>query len=145
MNYTFRASVSDTLLEIMDRFGLRQRDLADVLEVSLDRVKNLRSGRSAKLTQEEIAHLIKKLKIRALWLTAREGAMTEEDKDDDEDGEIKFSFGGTSLKNDLFPTEIPLSSEEEQLVLAFRAMPEPLRAAALRAVQAMAGMDGGGD
>lgn len=118
----FRSSVSDVLLEIMDRFQLRQRDLAQVMEVSLDRVKNLRSGRATKFTQEEISHLIKKLNIRALWLTAREGNMTA--------GTDEDSFQ---------PVQAPISSQEAQILAAFRALPAANRGMALAVVQAMAG------
>ena len=115
-----RSPVSYALLEIMNRFQLRQRDLAQVMEVSLDRVKNLRSGRATKLTQEEISHLIKKLNIRALWLTAREGNMTADMDEDD------------------FQPQVLISSQEAEILTAFRALPASLRTAALAAVRAMA-------
>lgn len=60
---------------LMRESGLTQKALAELLGVSLDRVKSLTSGRVQKLTREESEALVKKLHIRAEWLVTGEGPM----------------------------------------------------------------------
>lgn len=52
--------------------NLKQADLAEVLGVSLDRVKSLTSGRVMKLTPEETRALVQKLHVRAHYLATGE-------------------------------------------------------------------------
>lgn len=60
---------------VMRECGLTQKGLAEVLGVTLDRVKSLSSGKAQKLTREESEALVKKLNIRAEWLVTGEGPM----------------------------------------------------------------------
>lgn len=64
---------------VMKAQGLKQKDLAEVLGVSLDRIKNLTSGRASKLSREEGEALIRKLNVRAEWLATGEGPMFRSD------------------------------------------------------------------
>lgn len=59
----------------MKECGLQQKALADLLGVSIDRVKSLTSGRVGKLTREESETLIRKLNIRGDWLATGDGPM----------------------------------------------------------------------
>lgn len=61
----------------MREFGLQQTGLAEVMEVSLDRVKSLTSGKVRNLKREESEALIGKLGIRATWLVTGEGPMRD--------------------------------------------------------------------
>lgn len=61
----------------MKECGLQQKALAEVLGVTLDRVKSLTSGKVHKLTREESEVLIKKLNIRGDWLATGEGPMLQ--------------------------------------------------------------------
>ena len=64
----------------MQKSGLKQTDLAEVLGASLSRVKAITSGRVKNLTREESEALIGKLGVRAEWLVTGEGAMLEDDE-----------------------------------------------------------------
>lgn len=68
----------------MHEHALKQVDLAEVLEVSLSRVKAMTSGRVKNLTREESELLIGKLGIRAEWLVTGEGPMHEDAESQDE-------------------------------------------------------------
>lgn len=59
----------------MKECDLQQAGLAEVMEVSLDRVKSLTSGKVKNLKREESEALIGKLGIRAEWLVTGEGPM----------------------------------------------------------------------
>ena len=59
----------------MKECDLQQAGLAEVMEVSLDRVKSLTSGKVKNLKREESEALIGKLGIRAEWLVTGEGSM----------------------------------------------------------------------
>lgn len=76
--------ISSLLKQVMKTLGLTQADLAEVLEVSIDRVKSLTSGRVKKLTREESQLLVDKLEIRAEWLITGEGPMLQDDDSQDE-------------------------------------------------------------
>jgi transcriptional regulator with XRE-family HTH domain len=69
--------ISSLFKKIMKECGLQQKALADLLGVSIDRVKSLTSGRVGKLTREESEALIKKLNIRGDWLATGEGPMLQ--------------------------------------------------------------------
>lgn len=62
---------------------MSQADLAETLEVSIDRVKSLTSGRVKKLTREESELLVGKLEIRAEWLITGEGPMLQDSEPQD--------------------------------------------------------------
>jgi len=76
--------ISSLIKQVMKKLGLTQADLAEVLEVSIDRVKSLTSGRVKKLTREESQLLVDKLEIRAEWLINGEGPMLQDDEAQDE-------------------------------------------------------------
>lgn len=67
--------ISELLKRVMVEYGLRQVDLADVLGVSLSRVKAMTSGRVKNLTREESEALVGKLGVRAAWLVTGVGPM----------------------------------------------------------------------
>ena len=67
--------ISSLLKKIMKECDLQQAGLAEVMEVSLDRVKSLTSGKVRNLKREESEALIGKLGIRAEWLVTGEGSM----------------------------------------------------------------------
>lgn len=54
---------------------MTQKGIAEVMEVSLDRVKSITSGKVQKLTREEGEALIRKLHVRGDWLATGEGPM----------------------------------------------------------------------
>lgn len=68
----------------MQAHALKQTDLAEVLEVPLDRVKSLTSGKVKNLKREESELLIGKLGIRAQWLVTGDGPMHEDSETQDE-------------------------------------------------------------
>lgn len=69
--------ISELLKQVMKHYGLSQKALTEVLEVNLQRVKNLTSGKVDKLTREEVDALIRKLHIRGDWLATGEGPMLQ--------------------------------------------------------------------
>jgi len=80
---------------VMKALGLKQKDLAEVLGVSLDRVKNLTSGRAQKLSREEGEALIRKLNVRAEWLATGEGPMFRSDSEQELEGRLDAVAGAT--------------------------------------------------
>lgn len=60
---------------------LSQREMAELLGVSFDRIKNIRSGKVRALTQSEAETLVKKLHIRGDWLATGEGPMFQSDQE----------------------------------------------------------------
>lgn len=66
----------------MKECRLQQKELAEVLEVSIDRVKSLTSGKVKKLTREESDALVKKLKVRAEYLLDGDGPMFQDETQD---------------------------------------------------------------
>ena len=69
--------ISELLKKVMLEHKLKQTDLAELLGVSLSRVKAMTSGRVKNLTREESELLIGKLRIRATWLISGEGPMLQ--------------------------------------------------------------------
>lgn len=61
--------------QVMTECGLKQADLALVLEVSLSRVKAMTSGRVKKLSPDEIRRLVSTLNLSAHWLATGDGPM----------------------------------------------------------------------
>lgn len=55
--------------------GLKQRDLADVLHVPLDRIKSLTSGKVKKFDPDETRRLVQTLNLNAHWLATGTGEM----------------------------------------------------------------------
>lgn len=71
--------ISELLQQIMLTCGLKQKDLAEVLEVPLQRVKNLTAGYVQKLAPEETRRLVQALNLSAHWLATGEGEMFNPD------------------------------------------------------------------
>lgn len=69
--------ISSLIKSLMKDRGLTQRALAELMGVSLDRVKSLTSGKAQKLTREETEALVRKLHVRADWLATGEGPMRQ--------------------------------------------------------------------
>lgn len=67
--------ISSLVKIVMQECGLKQKALAGLLGVSVDRIKSITSGRVQKLTREESEALVKKLHIRAEWLVTGSGPM----------------------------------------------------------------------
>lgn len=76
--------ISELLKRVMKECNLKQTGLADLLGVSLSRVKAMTSGRVKNLTREESEALVSKLGIRAAWLVTGEGSMFDTDETQDE-------------------------------------------------------------
>lgn len=60
--------ISSLIRRLLLDCHLTQRQLADVLAVSLDRVKSLSTGKAKKLTPNETEALVTKLRIRPDWI-----------------------------------------------------------------------------
>lgn len=67
--------ISVLLKRILLECGLKQKELAELLGVPIQRIKRLSGGEASKFTREEGESLIKKLNIRAEWLVTGEGDM----------------------------------------------------------------------
>ena len=76
--------ISSLLKQIMKKHDLQQVGLAEVMGVSLDRVKSLTSGKVKNLKREESEALINKLGVRAAWLVTGEEPMLESDESQDQ-------------------------------------------------------------
>lgn len=62
--------VSELIKRIMERCRLEQRDLADLSGISLQRIKDLSSGRVRDFKTSEINALVSKLHLNSEWLTS---------------------------------------------------------------------------
>lgn len=69
------STVSSLLKQVMTSMSLQQKDLAVVLDVPLDRVKSLTSGKVKKLSSDETRRLVQTLNLSAHWLATGEGPM----------------------------------------------------------------------
>lgn len=69
--------ISELISLVLREFGLNQAQLAEVMGVNVQRVRNLSAGLVKKLTREESEALVKKLHIRAEWLVTGEGPMLQ--------------------------------------------------------------------
>lgn len=87
--------LSAQLKELMAAVGCKQKGLAEVMGVSLDRVKNLTRGRAANLTREEGEALIRKLNVRAEWLATGEGPMFRSDSEQELERRLDAVAGAT--------------------------------------------------
>lgn len=67
--------ISELLKKIMQECGLKQKDLADVLGVPLQRIKNLCAGNVQKFAADETRRLVQTLNLNAHWLATGTGAM----------------------------------------------------------------------
>lgn len=67
--------VATPIRRVMRAQGLSQKQLAEVLGSSLQRVKFITTGRIAKLTPAEIRALVEKLQVNPIWLTTGMGEM----------------------------------------------------------------------
>lgn len=68
-------AVATPIRRVMQARGLSQKQLAEVLGSSLQRVKFITTGRIAKLTPAEIRALVEKLQVNPVWLTTGMGEM----------------------------------------------------------------------
>lgn len=67
--------LSEMLRDIKNALNLTQEQLAAALQVNLDRVKSLTSGKAKKLTREETKALVENLHVNPVWLATGEGEM----------------------------------------------------------------------
>lgn len=68
-------SHSEMLNSVKESLNLTQAKLAEALEVSIDRVKSLSSGRVSMLAPNEIKAMVQKLHVNPIWLATGEGEM----------------------------------------------------------------------
>lgn len=73
--------LSSILKQIMTAASMQQTDLADLLGVSIDRIKGLTSGRTKKLTREEADALVTKLHVRGDFLATGEGPIFQSESE----------------------------------------------------------------
>lgn len=67
--------LSDQIKEVMAACSLTQAELAEIMEVKLQRVKNIAAGRVQKLTPDESKRLVQKLALNGNWLALGKGRM----------------------------------------------------------------------
>lgn len=72
--------------------GLSQREMADLLGVSLDRIKSLTSGRVKKLAPQETRAMVEKLHVRGDYLATGQGPVFQSE------GEIQLEARLGALK-----------------------------------------------
>lgn len=82
--------ISTLVKTVMRECNLQQKALAEVLGVSVDRVKSLTSGRVQKLTPDESQALVSRLGIHPTWLITQEGPMFRHDTVDQDETQDEF-------------------------------------------------------
>jgi len=97
--------ISTLLKQVMEKFELRQKDLAEVMGASLSRIKAMTSGRVKNLTQEEIKNLADKLDIRTEWLISGEGPMLQDDEPQKAFAERMHNIAQTHAMIDAMPID----------------------------------------
>lgn len=71
--------ISTLIKALMEHFQLTQAELANVMEVKLQRVRDLSAGRAKNLTREEGEALIRKLNVSGDWLATGHPPMFRSD------------------------------------------------------------------
>lgn len=155
--------------QVMAACGLKQADLALVLDVSLSRVKAMTSGRVKKLTPDETRRLVSTLNLSAHWLATGEGAMFNA-AGGEAFGEMKtelllcsqrvdklglkdkvamaardIAFGVNTGQLEVVNGGVDLltpTAEEQELLVLFRAASLTAKAAAIGALQGAAAASG---
>lgn len=108
--------ISSLLKQVMKTLGFTQADLAEVLEVSIDRVKSLTSGRVKKLTREESQLLVDKLEIRAEWLITGEGPMLQDDEPQEAFASRMRAIAQTQAMIDALPISTEIKERSKILI-----------------------------
>jgi len=80
--------ISSLVKEVMQACNLQQKGLAEVLGVSIDRVKSLTSGKVKDFTREEREALVNNLGIHPTWLITQQGPMFSHEEEDETDDEF---------------------------------------------------------
>ena len=71
--------ISTLFKQILEKNNLELQNVAEIMDISLDRAKNLSAGRVKKFKPEEMQALISKLGIDPHWLATGEGEMYPQD------------------------------------------------------------------
>ena len=161
--------ISELISRVMQECGLKQKDLAVVLDVPLQRVKRLAGGEVKKLTPDETRRLVNTLNLSAHWLATGEGAMFNA-AGGEAFGEMKtemllcsqrvdklglkdkvamaardIAFGVNTGQLEVVNSGVALltpSAEEQELLVLFRAASLTAKAAAIGALQGAAAASG---
>lgn len=104
--------ISSLFEQIKSKHAYSLQEMADVMGISLDRAKNLSTGRAKKFKPEETQILVSQLGISPNWLMTGEGEMFD-----------------TKL-----PSHCELTVDEEMLLSAYREMTMAERKALLQIV-----------
>ena len=67
--------LKDRIKHLRKELNLTQKDLANTINKSIDRIKNIETGRVQKLHPDEISLISKKYNINPDWLLTGEGEM----------------------------------------------------------------------
>lgn len=102
--------ISSLFEQIKSKHSFSLQEMAEVMNISLDRAKNLSTGRAKKFKPEETQILVSQLGINPNWLMTGEGEMFD-----------------TQL-----PSHCELSVDEEMLLSAYREMTVAERKALLQ-------------
>jgi DNA-binding Xre family transcriptional regulator len=146
--------------KILSACKLKQPQLVEITGISLDRVKNLSSGRVQGFTKEEAQALVEKLHVSDRWLATEEGDVLQTSQEQEfyrRLAGVKKSAQGanvdgltdrqkTTLQQILFAHETgitdslrdlladTMSADEKMLLERYRASPQAVKDAALRVV-----------
>jgi hypothetical protein len=115
--------------QILKECALKQKELAELLGVPLQRVKRLAGGDAKKFSREEAEVLVKKLHIRGDWLATGEGPMFQSD------GEIELHRRLDAVTMATEKANLPELSDEQR-----RLLQQILHAAELGDGSALAGL-----
>ncbi|WP_084404104.1 helix-turn-helix domain-containing protein [Marinobacterium litorale] len=115
--------------KILKECGLKQKELAELLGVPLQRVKRLAGGEAKKFSREEAEVLVKKLHIRGDWLATGEGSMFQPDN------EVELHRRLDAVSTATQKANLPELSEEQR-----RLLQQILHAAELGDGSALAGL-----
>lgn len=108
--------ISTLMKQVMNAFKLTQADMAEVMEVKLQRIRDLSSGRAKKLTREESQILVDKLEIRAEWLITGEGPMLQDDESQDEFAGRQRAIGQAQAMIDALPISDEAKARSKLLI-----------------------------
>ncbi|MGN7832642.1 helix-turn-helix domain-containing protein [Pseudoxanthomonas sp. 22568] len=96
--------VSSLVKRVMADRGLSQRELAETLGVSIDRVKSLTSGRVKKLSPDETRALVEKLHVRGDFLATGVGPVFQTPQEQEFDRRV-IAMREASAKASTFDLE----------------------------------------
>lgn len=115
-------TLGSRIKKVKDHLEVKQKGLADILEVKIDRVKSLESDKVKDLTAREANILVKNFHFNIEWLLSGEGKMLLNESDNFPAGAVTvnlyedvYAAAGHGAENEHFFPPVPIQISAEVL------------------------------